>query len=348
MLRSLQIGRGIAALMVVLFHLNGSIWGIGKYFPQKFSGLFSFGNAGVQFFFVLSGFIIFLVHAKDIGKPHTFGSFLFKRFVRVYPTYWIVLFLTVPVFFVVPSYGVGDERTFSRIVTSALLLPYSKDPILRVAWTLVHEVMFYAFFSICILKPTLGKWLFAIWQIACIGNTVFGSAEFPYSVLLSANNILFSFGLLTAHLYISWRCPKPGVVACAGILAFFATGLHEVYAWQPLSNDAYVLLFGASSAIAILGACNHERNHGLRTPRFFDVLGSASYSIYLIHFPLLSLAAKVLFATGLAIIVPEPIWFTLILIAVVFAGILFSKLVEMPLISALGKFRAYRASTSVR
>jgi hypothetical protein len=59
---------------------------------------------------------------------------------------------------------------------------------------------------------------------------------------------LFSFGVRTAHLYISWRCPKPGVVACAGILAFLATGFHEVYAGQPLPKDAYVLLFGVSSA----------------------------------------------------------------------------------------------------
>ena len=72
--RSLQIGRGIAALIVVLFH-NSSISGIEKYFPQKYLGLLSFGNAGVQFFFVLSGFIIFLVYAKDIGEQQRFVRF---------------------------------------------------------------------------------------------------------------------------------------------------------------------------------------------------------------------------------------------------------------------------------
>jgi peptidoglycan/LPS O-acetylase OafA/YrhL len=75
----LQIGRGFAALFVVLFHLNNSVWGIGKYFRDPFSQALGFGNAGVQFFFVLSGFIIYLVHADDIGVPEQFRRLVFKK-----------------------------------------------------------------------------------------------------------------------------------------------------------------------------------------------------------------------------------------------------------------------------
>ena len=134
-LRSLQIGRGLAALFVVLFHLNNSVWSIGKYFPDPFSQVLGFGNAGVQFFFVLSGFIIYLVHSDDIQVPTQFRRFVFKRFVRVYPTYWVVLFTVVAALFMDPALGMPGEREVSRIVASALLIPYPQDPIVGVAWT---------------------------------------------------------------------------------------------------------------------------------------------------------------------------------------------------------------------
>ena len=56
-----------------------------------FGGLFLFAHAGVDFFFVLSGFIIYRVHRGDIGSPHRLSRYAWRRFVRIYPTYWIIL-----------------------------------------------------------------------------------------------------------------------------------------------------------------------------------------------------------------------------------------------------------------
>ncbi|MEO6380420.1 MAG: acyltransferase, partial [Nitrobacter sp.] len=226
MLRSLQIGRGLAALFVVLYHLNNSVWGIAKYFPDPFSPLLSFGNAGVQFFFVLSGFIIYLVHADDTGRPRRLLSFAFKRFVRVFPTYWVVLFAVLAALLMNPALGTLGERTVSRVAASVLLVPYPQDPIVSVAWTLEHELLFYLIFSIAILNARIGKWVFVAWQAACLANTLVGSPDFPYGVIFSANNLLFSFGLAMAFLFRKWRCPAPGFVAIGGALAFLAVGLH--------------------------------------------------------------------------------------------------------------------------
>lgn len=341
-LRSLQIGRGLAALFVVLFHLNNSVWGIAKYFPDPFSSLLSFGNSGVQFFFVLSGFIIYLVHANDTGRPRQFLPFAFKRFVRVYPTYWVVLFAVLVALLVNPSLGTSSERTVSRIAASAFLIPYPQEPIVSVAWTLEHELLFYVIFSIAILNAKIGKWVFVAWQAACLANTLFGSPEFPYGVIFSANNLLFSFGLAMAFLFRKWRCPAPGFVAIGGALAFIAVGVHKVSAAHLLPADAYIVAFGAASAIAILGACNYEFRHGLRAPRLLDTLGDASYSIYLVHLPLLSFFAKALFASGLAGLLPQGISLPLMVGVVLAAGVTFSKLIEMPLIAAFRKFRPQR------
>ena len=341
-LRSLQIGRGLAALFVVLFHLNNSVWGIAKYFPDPFSQALSFGNSGVHFFFVLSGFIIYLVHAEAAGVPGQFLRFAFKRLVRVYPTYWVVLASVVAALFLDPALGTRDQRDVSRIVASALLIPYPQEPIVSVAWTLEHELLFYAIFSISILNARIGKLLFVLWQVGCLGNTLFGSAEFPYRVVFSANNLLFSLGIAMAFLFRKWRCPAPGSIAIGGALAFIAVGLHEVYASAPLPADAYILAFGTSSAAAILGACSYERQHGLRAPRLLDALGDASYSIYLVHLPLLSLFAKALFASGLAALLPQTMSLLVMLCGLVAAGLIFSKAVEMPLIAELGRVKRQR------
>ena len=346
-LRSLQIGRGLAALFVVLFHLNNSVWGVPKYIPHSFSPLLSFGNAGVQFFFVLSGFIIYLIHVRDIGTPGRLRAFAFKRFVRIYPTYWIVLVVFIAALYFDPFLGTADERRIGNFVASMLLVPAPVEPILSVAWTLTHEVMFYAIFAIAILNARAGLWLFVLWQAACVVNTLSGSTAFPYAVIFSANNLLFSLGLLAAFLFKTQRCPVPVLVACAGGVSFVGLGLHQVYAATALSHDAYVIGYGLSSATAILGACASENRHGLRVPRLFDAIGDASYSIYLLHLPLLSLFAKLLFASGLAALLPETVSLIGLLCAVTLAGIGFSKIVEMPLIERLNRL-ARQQPDSVR
>ena len=130
-------------------------------------------------------------------------------------------------------------------------------------------------------------------------------------------------------------------VAFAGIMLFLATGLHQVLAAAPWPPDVYVVAFGVASATAILGACAYEQRFGFRPPRLFAVIGDASYSIYLVHLPMLSIAAKLLFASGLAARLPETVSLLMLLCAVVGGGIAFSRTIEMPLVAMLGKKRAH-------
>ena len=80
MLRSLQACRAVAALLVVLFHASVGIFNLPKYFGCKpFGPVFDFGFVGVDFFFVLSGFIMVYVHAADFGQPRALGAYFWKR-----------------------------------------------------------------------------------------------------------------------------------------------------------------------------------------------------------------------------------------------------------------------------
>ena len=86
-LRSIEMLRAIAALLVVLFHAQGI-------FEQRtgvtpFAGLFVSGSRGVDLFFVISGFIIAHVHARDVGRPWRLANYVFNRAARIYPAVWI-------------------------------------------------------------------------------------------------------------------------------------------------------------------------------------------------------------------------------------------------------------------
>ena len=95
-LNLLQVYRGIAAVLMVMFHLKEMS---AKRLNQvTFFNLFQAGSRGVDYFFVLSGFIMVYVHRSAIGKKDLAKSFLVKRAVRIYPIYWIVT-LTVLCFF---------------------------------------------------------------------------------------------------------------------------------------------------------------------------------------------------------------------------------------------------------
>src|SRR5216683_3883717 len=93
---TLQALRGISALLVLGLH---SV----PFAPHLFRYLFSWGFAGVDFFFVLSGFILLYVHYGQIGRPEKLRSYFIRRFSRIYPSYWAVMVFLIPAAFVLRS-----------------------------------------------------------------------------------------------------------------------------------------------------------------------------------------------------------------------------------------------------
>ena len=111
-LYSVQVFRGLAALLVVLFH--GTQFISRKFGVAPLGGLFFFGFAGLHLFFVLSGYIIYFIHRPDIGLPRRFFGFARKRIIRIYPAYWAILRCFSPAEGQAGSGGAAAERGLIR------------------------------------------------------------------------------------------------------------------------------------------------------------------------------------------------------------------------------------------
>ena len=345
-LNTLQAGRAVACLAVLLFHTNFTL-SLPKYLGREIFPIVGVGGAGVQYFFVLSGFVILLAHRKDIDKPSKVAEFLWKRFRRVYPLLWIVLLLVIPVFLLVPSYGTGKELGFGSIVPAFLLSPSPQDYLLKPMWTLRHEVLFYLIFSVSIWRRRIGFAVGGIW-IALGAIVPWFHLDFPWSFLFSSNHFLFAFGMLACVAFQSGHVPRSAalIATVAGAILFanvWFVDLHRVLTVR----DALNVLYGLAAALMVLGLAVIERDRGLRVPGTLRFLGEASYSIYLVHFPALSAAIKVALTLNKLLRAPDTIVFVATASAALGAGVLFHLAIERPLMLLLTKPKKIRERSVV-
>ncbi|WP_343525574.1 acyltransferase [Sphingomonas sp.] len=319
-------GRGVAALLVVLHHV-GSIMAEGRFFgAQPFGGHLSNFNVGVDFFFVLSGFIITWIHQADIGHADRLGRFARRRFLRIFPPYWAILIPLLLLYLAFPNLGRDHQRQPVNILLSFLLLPNTVHPVLGVAWTLTYEIMFYAVFALIIAMGQRALWLFPIWAATIMAVAVRGVAlPFPLGFVLSPYNLEFIAGVGVALVLQGHRVPAPRLVTAAGAALFLIAMLVGLHLQDdPLRGR---LVFGGTACLFVLGAVEWERTRTLRLPGFWIRLGEASFAIYLIHVLAISFGTSLLIRLG-ARPFPLPLVGTMLAAIAVLAGLAFHLLVE--------------------
>jgi exopolysaccharide production protein ExoZ len=326
LLALIQAYRGFAALLVVLYHAN--VTSRALFGETRWVHAFDFGWAGVQFFFVLSGFIICYVHRQDIGKPEALATYARKRVVRIYPLYWIVTLALAPLWLFVPAFGEDYHKSLTALGLSLALLPQPHPPHLDVAWTLIHEVIFYAAFAVLILHRKIGYALLAVWFAAvCVANLIADELAYPANYLLSPNNLLFGLGMLAA--FTTVRLGWAGFLLGNGV--FLAAGIAANSGYD---GTALIFAFGLASFAIILSAVrldNAFHNRALR------LMGDASYATYLVHYPAISAVSKVLPAD-----LSPSVAFVISATFGVGCGIAAHLVLERPLLNFFRKGRAHQ------
>jgi peptidoglycan/LPS O-acetylase OafA/YrhL len=342
---TLQAGRGIAAILVVLFHLSKTIFALDKYWGHDPLGeLFFFGHAGVEFFFVLSGLIILHFHWDDLNRPERAIPYLKKRFCRIYPIYWFVLACIIPIYFFIPTFGHGHEREAGVVLSSILLIHVTSGyTILTVAWTLYHEILFYILFSLALLNRRWGGSLLFVWLIGSIFSlfrTMPATVnEFLYSPLdyfFSPLHLLFAIGMFACWAMRRGYVRAPMLCAVIGVAIFFGVALDEDY-YHLLPGNSRSVAYGIGCALAMVGFMTLEMRGKLRVPRIMSFLGDASYSIYLSHLVILSLLAKLFIALGAKTHLPEMVSYAAILFITLLTGSLMHLWIEKPLFRKVSK-----------
>ena len=327
--KTIEAGRGIAAMFVLLYHASCSFSAAEYWHIQIFDGVFDIGYIGVEFFFVLSGFIIVQVHALDIGQPHKIRRYVEKRFIRIYPVYWIVLAMMIAASGVT---GLGQPLTGSIVWQSIVLVGPNEDQVpLTAAWTLFHEIAFYVVFGLCIVNARIGGVVVAAW-LSLVAMTIFGVPVGWLPAYLGAPvNLLFAFGAIACWVSSRALIPAPGAVAGAAALAFIGCALEIEYVRQ-FSETTNTLLLGSSAAVGLAAIVTLERRRPIAVHRLLLSAGAASYSIYLVHAPIIAALSKLAVRSGASTAWPPALSFIALITVPAALGYAFHRIIERPVL----------------
>ena len=156
--------RGFAALAVVASHAALSTSAFVGALPDAVANILGFGVLGVDFFFVLSGFIIMYAHMDDDRTQASVKRYAFKRLTRIHPAYLPVGVGLIALYAAMPDFSAAGGGSDYSVVSSLFLVPANGPPALSVAWTLVHELMFYGVFLLFFVS-----WRWLVGGASCLG-----------------------------------------------------------------------------------------------------------------------------------------------------------------------------------
>lgn len=295
-LKNIHALRGVASVIVLFFHL-------GFILPDSLQGYVKSGAIGVNTFFILSGFIIYYATQQN----ENIITFYMKRFFRIYPVFFVVWLISVIVLF--------KHVPFIELMKSLLLfhIDYNTSPapsygfnLLGTPWTLTYEIFFYGIFGLSMLISHKYRALICSFIIILVVIAL----QFIYNGTFSVSS------QVSASIFVSHWWQVPVKILSTTVLFEFVVGIviAELYlnTKKIFDKGRCYLFFGAMLlliGLGFLGRINYM-NAGLTgafwiafplfmifiardylnlafNSRVLTVLGDLSYSLYIIHFPVM-------------------------------------------------------------
>ena len=326
-LHNIQALRAIAAIMVILHHalphynaMGGSL--------KIIRHISEWGFAGVDIFFVISGFIMAYTTFHKDRNTTSATTFLKHRLYRIYLGYWPFFFIMLSILVVInsqrlSSINIIDSFTLSNTDMFQLVLP--------VSWSLSYELYFYFLF--------LFTFLFSVKKLYIIIPLFVGFILFL--VLYAFFNPNFSIHFLYSHFLLEFFAGvllymykeylmKRWII----LLSLLIIGISLWYGINHETKNGFprVLTFGTTALFIVIIALILEQENLYRAGKNFESLGNASYTLYLSHLIIIEL----FYLTGLRgffthdnIIMPFIGLFLLITLCILFSLIYYKK-IEKP------------------
>ena len=311
----IQYLRALAAIMVLVYHV------VLHWIPAQ-KPYYAPLAAGVDIFFVISGFVMWGVTAGRDGQS---WAFIINRVRRIVPLYWLLTTLMLVVLVIYPEATRTSRFDLGHVISSYFFLPAihpvkgTFEPLMFPGWTLNYEMMFYLLFALALLGPI--RWRLPLVLTPLIALVALGAIPHSPTSLIGfySNSILLEFGM---GVTLAWFVNSPAVDRLprfVGVAMLLACPL--AFALAALLPDApRALAWGVPAALFVSGCVFNERARG--TPRipFLQLLGDASYSIYLSHVIILSAAFQAVHRLASAHGVAGEVAASVLIVTVAIAG----------------------------
>lgn len=323
-LQLVQSFRAVAILIVMLGHAN-------HMFYKKFHyDWFHIGQwlrmGGVDFFFVVTGFMIYYLYGSKAGSFTAAKQFFVRRWVRVYPLYFLFTLGALSMLFLFSMQGEGHKRDLFVILKSFLLLPV--DPILTVTWSLQYIMLFYLLFSGFLACPKIVKPILLGWTVVLISvqlRWLPGKETF----LLHFSNLEILAGCFVAYVIQRYTVRRGMVLILVGLAGYLFVWMNNVIHAVSIEVPHFYFLF---SVIMMLGITATDLRKRVKVPSFLSFLGDASYSIYIAHGPFIQFYLILFHTLNIQQAIGNLMALLLLLVLTVGSCLLVYLMIERPLI----------------
>ena len=254
-----------------------------------------FGPSGVDIFFVISGFVMWVTTA---GGRATFYSFMIHRITRIVPLYWVITVFISAIAAIAPTSLSSTKFDLAHLAASLLFIPWPNPgyhgyfPVVIPGWTLNYEMMFYVIFAASLFLPR--RWsLPAIAAILCglvlAGLLLAGSERVEDGLAKFYTNPIILQFLAGVVIGAAYTANVPGNLIVA---AEMFIGISLIAALSLISHLPGIITLGGPAMLIVCGLVFIERRFRVREIKALHVLGDASYSLYLTHIITLPVVAK--------------------------------------------------------
>ncbi len=306
-----QIVRAFAALSVAALHAQHDAAAMAAKLGLSFEPLEALPwAAGVDAFFVVSGFIMVHASRKLFGMPGGRAVFLSRRIARIVPLYWAVTTVYLALGLIAPGLLNSEILAPWPVIASYLFIPFERpdgavQPLYSLGWTLNYEMFFYGLFALTIVWPR--RKAVALLAALLVGLVVVGrlvALPQPLGFWTGPIMLEFAFGLGLGLMHA--QGVRLSRLACAALvaagLAALALNLMRPEGFIVLPR---VLAWGVPAALIVGGAAlGHERPVSRwRLARFGVAVGDASYALYLVHPFAIRAGSEIAVRTGIGAVV---------------------------------------------
>ena len=292
-MQSLDTLRGIAILMVIVFHVSV------QFRPATWlAQLANLGNQGVQLFFLVSAITMSLMWEQRHAEPQRQLKFYIRRFFRIAPLFWLAMCFYGPSWWLNDGHGTMSSANWTQVALTATFLhgfsPSAINKIVPGGWSIAVEMSFYVVFpwlAARLITPlrTIAFGLSAYIALGVVATAMIEQLA-PVDSTFMYYSMLTQFPIFAIGMFVYQAAVRPGSVDPRALAAIAMTWLAIALVGKYLLGLNTRPLFWIQVAIFAVLIWAMMRRGWSFDP--LSYMGGLSYSMYLFHFAAIDVAVR--------------------------------------------------------